>query len=124
MQHGLHVKARPPARRRGGGWVTPAAMALALAAGVVYCHTRLRCRRLAREMAAAEETLADRRQRRITEEVRWAPMCSVKSVRAAMKNFGIEMDWASERTVYVVRSAPPSARAQNRGHLAAARLGE
>jgi len=100
------VKARAVARTRVA-WL-PLAAAAALA-GLLF-HLRLvqQCRRLAGEMAAAERRLEQLRQVRVNEECRWAPMTTLASVRAALKRFGIEMDWAGgERTVYLVRPASP-----------------
>lgn len=85
-------------------WLVAAAMA-----GLSYVQLSVRVRALAREVAAAEDTLARQRQFRLNEEGRWAQRCALKPVRAALQRFGIVMDWAgSERMVYIVREPLPS----------------
>jgi len=78
-------------------------------AGLGYVQISVRVRALAREVAAAEEALARQRQFRLNEEGRWAQLCALKPVRAALQQFGIVMDWAgSERMVYLVREGVPA----------------
>ncbi|MCX7819381.1 MAG: hypothetical protein N2652_09285 [Kiritimatiellae bacterium] len=112
-------RARVRAAPQGGAalgvvlWLVAAA-----AAGLGYVQLSVRVRALAREVAAAEEALVRQRQFRLNEEGRWAQLCALKPVRAALQQFGIAMDWAgSERMVYLVRevAAPaPAATGETR----------
>lgn len=93
----------------GAAWAVVLWLVTAAVAGLGYVQISVRVRALARQVAAAEEALARQRQFRLNEEGRWAQLCSLKPVRAALHQFGIAMDWAgSERMVYLVREVAPA----------------
>ncbi len=107
----------------GAAWTAVLWLVTAAMAGLGYVQLSVRVRALARQVAAAEETLARQRQFRLNEEGRWAQLCALKPVRAALQQFGIAMDWAgSERMVYLVREvAPTEPVASDESRLARAR---